>query len=158
MLVSFFSILMFNQKREKMDKKRFFVKINLSENAKKMIKEGFYDRLDLGIKKKKIGTPKKYHQGEVEVKLFSFDQKTEIGEIKKAMNQEGFQPGTTMELLVLKKDNFELQKNFPIFAIGDKEDSPLLFIQTHRYGKKLGLIKPGSPWHENSHFLGIKRK
>jgi hypothetical protein len=122
---------------------------------------GQYDNVDPKITEKNFPekATERYH---VEYKLFLFEKNIwrksgEIAEIKK----EGFEPANIHELLQLGGEQPNLQKQFPIIALGSVLDNnhgsrDVPVIDCYNNQRRLLLYWFGH-WHYNCRFLGVRR-
>jgi hypothetical protein len=125
------------------------------------IARGRYDWVNSDITEEHFPTsvPADY---DVEYKLFHFNHTISSDDAIKEMEKEGFRPGTLVELLALGETNPELQKQFPIVALGSTWQSP----RGHRYvpclywggsGRGLGLRWFGIDWVDVCRFLAVRK-
>jgi hypothetical protein len=99
---------------------RIFANLTLTDR----IARGRYDWVNSDITKKHFPTsvPADY---DVEYKLFHFNHTISSDDAIKETEKEGFRPGILVELLALGETNPELQKQFPIVALGSAWRRPL---------------------------------
>ncbi len=92
-----------------------------------------------------------------ETRLFHFDRSMFTDAVKAEMDKEGWKPASIWNLLFFGMENPELQRQFPIIALGSvwRGDVPELF----RLGslRVLSLDRIGSDWDDNSHFLAVRK-
>jgi hypothetical protein len=96
-----------------------------------------------------------------EYKLFHFNRPIFSEDVIKEMEKEDFQPGTLAELLVLGETRPELQRQFPIVALGSVcltstgfHDVPIL--ESFGQWRKLRLGCFEIKWHPMYRFLAVR--
>ncbi len=129
------------------------------ENSlKELIAEGNYDYVNREITEKNF--PEKEYVSDVnKYKLFYFNKYITSEEAIKEMG-EMYRPATLKELLTFGIANPELQREFPIIALGS--------VWVHRFGyrrvpcldgssdeRRLRLSWYGGDWHGRCRFLGV---
>lgn len=99
---------------------------------------------------------------EVSTKLFDFNKDISSEDVISEMDKDGYRPATLMELLVLGCLLSELQRQFPIVALGsvwrDADGDcyvPCLYVDGPEYGLDLPWF--GSEWLVNDRFLGVRK-
>jgi len=139
----------------------FKVLVDYTKSLEQMIKAGKYDLVNNDI------TSDHFHitgsgQKEVEITLFHFNRGISsdgaIAEMKKA----GYRPALVEELLVLGAAEKELQKQFPIVALGSVcRSSPdgyrnMPCLSWAGGGRGLGLNLFGDGWPEDWRFSAVR--
>jgi len=95
-------------------------------------------------------------------RLFHFDRNISSEDAIKEMDSDGCRPATLMELLALGVTHPELQRQFPIIALGsvwrdsdDRRQVPFLDVDDDDRG--LSLYYFGSGWDASCRFLGVRK-
>ncbi len=139
----------------------FKVLVDYAKTLKEMIREGKYNWVDSNITQENFRTQEKGTQ-EIEIQLFHFGRVVGSEEVLEEMEREGFRPATLPELLALGAADRELQKEFPIVALGSRWRSPdgyLVVPFLHWFGlrRNLDLGWFESDWHESCRFAGVRK-
>lgn len=99
---------------------------------------------------------------DVEYKLFHFDRNILSEDAIREMEREGFRPGTLAELLTLGETQPELQKQFPVIALGSVwrgsdgyRNVPALDWDDD--GRGLGLVWFEDDWDADFRFLAVRK-
>lgn len=125
------------------------------------IARGEYDRVNSDITEEHFPTviPADY---DAEYKLFHFNRPIGSEAAIAEMEDERFRPGTLAELLVLGETQPELQKQFPIIALGSlwrlsggDRGVPGLYGLGHR--RELLLYWFGGGWGGHYRFLAVRK-
>ena len=124
------------------------------------IARGKYDWVNSDINEKNFPTTvdKDY---EVEYRLFHYETSKSSDSAIAEMEKEGFRAGNLVELLKLGEIHPELQRKFPIVALGsilraarDNRSVPVLLYGSDK--RKLGLGWFDGNWGSGSRFLGVR--
>ncbi|MFZ2309916.1 MAG: hypothetical protein WAW11_00010 [Patescibacteria group bacterium] len=99
---------------------------------------------------------------EVKTKLFQFNRDISSEDVALEMNKDGYRPATLMELLVLGFLFPELQRQFPIIALGSvwpnaDLDRCVPYLGGDGSGRRLDLGWFGSGWGAHYRFLGVRK-
>ncbi|MFH1162328.1 MAG: hypothetical protein V1696_03610 [Candidatus Jorgensenbacteria bacterium] len=100
---------------------------------------------------------------EAEQKLFHFNHLIGSEAAIAEMDKEGFHPATLAELLVLGETQPELQKQFPIIALGSlsRHSGSHRFVPALRWfgsGRGLNLHWFERDWGDGDRFLAVRKK
>lgn len=101
-------------------------------------------------------------KAEVSAKLFHFNRGISSDDVISEMDKAGYRPATLMELLVLGFLFPELQRQFPIVALGsvwhDAGDYRLVpYLDVYGYKRELDLSWFGRDWDAPCRFLGVRK-
>ncbi len=125
------------------------------------IKKGKYDWTNSDINDKNFPetVPADY---DAEYKLFHFNRSISSDDAIKEMEKEGYRPGNIHELLALGEAKPELQKEFPVIAIGSVWQDPDggRFVAVLDYGdsrRKLNLYWFDGVWGDEDRFLAVRK-
>jgi len=99
---------------------------------------------------------------EVEVTLFHFDQVMTSKEVIAELDRVGYRPGKIEELLVLGVEQPEVQRQFPVIALGSGWRHPcgrrcVPFLSVWRGRRLLGLVWFGRGWPALCRFLAVRK-
>lgn len=136
--------------------------VDYDKPIEQAIFEGNYDWKDGRISKKQFPVSLRKETGKVNIliKLFDFPIIKTIDEIVFAMNCEGFQPGITEELLALGTFSPDLQREFPIAALGSVWRSPIgsrfVPVLDTYYGARKLNVHLVNEWTIKYRFLGVR--
>ncbi len=149
-----------NQAKEKIDE--VALTIDYSRTLQEMINAGNYGWTNSNITEKHFPLPTELNGKNVPVstKLFHFNRSISSTDATSEMDKAGYRPATLAELLALGEVNPELQKKFPIVALGsvwrdasDGRDVPVLDFDGNR--RKLYLVWFDDGWPDDCRFLGV---
>lgn len=139
----------------------FRVTVGCNRSFTEMI-QGKYDRVNSDITQERFPI-----QGDRKIKkelvLFHFNRVIPLDNAITEMEEKGCYPGQPEDLFALGADYPELQKQFPIIALGDRSvwrhpDGTRAFLCLHYSGdaRHLTLYLFAHAWAENSRFLGVR--
>ncbi len=134
--------------------------ISSSPSLSDRIALGKYDWVDKDITEKNFPIKvEKYH--EVEYKLFCFNRSISSHSAIEKMKDEGFKPGNILELLKLGEIQSNLQREFPIVALGstwqDGGGGRVPVLNCDDAMRELALYWFEDGWHSNYRFLGVRQ-
>ncbi|MBM3206497.1 MAG: hypothetical protein FJZ43_02660 [Candidatus Staskawiczbacteria bacterium] len=135
--------------------------IQCKRTLREVLEAGCYDYLDNDLVNQKFISKEEQCGKHYICKPYYFDQVMEADQVEAKMKLDGYRPATIMALLSFGEKNPDLQRNFPIFALGSKTTvngfvrSPYLgFFATSEY-RTIGL-GPILKFHPRVRFLGVK--
>jgi hypothetical protein len=129
-----------------------------------MIADGKYDWKDDDITEENFPIPKEMKGKKVEIstKLFNFDRGISCEDAKKEMDKGGFRPATLFEQQAFAQKHPDLQRQFPIVALGSVWTDagghrvvPCLGVGDGRRGLSLSWL--GSGWIARYRFLAVRK-
>lgn len=125
------------------------------------IARGKYDWMNSDITEKHFPT-NILRDYDVEYKLFHFDRSINSEDVLKAVEQEGFRPGTLAELLALGEAQSDLQKQFTIIALDSTWQSSVGSCAVPVLGsdegeRELGLKCFWDDWDDDDRFLAVRK-
>lgn len=137
------------------------VMMNYGRSIKDSVKAGKYDWVNDGITDKNFPqTENDKTDGEKEMALFHFNRYISSEDAIAGMKAEGYRPATMRELLGFGEHNPELQREFPIVALGSVAE---LFGDRHvgcldrdDAGRSADLYCFGSVWSGSYRFLAVR--
>ena len=138
--------------------------VDYSRTVEQMIAGGNYGWKNSDITEKNFPLPTKLLGKKItaSTKLFHFERSISSEDAISEMNKAGFRPATLAELLALGEAHPELQKEFPIVALGsvwrdERGDRlvPVLYFDDD--GRELGLNWLGFDWDDNYRFFGVRK-
>ena len=135
--------------------------VDYNRSLSKMIKAGNYDWFNDNITAKNFPLKGK-GKHELEAILFHFDRDIESEEAIAEMDKQGYRPGRIEELLALGGKYPNLQKEFPIVALGSVWRNPdghrsVPFLHRNGSERNLRLGWFGYGWHANDRFLAFRK-
>jgi hypothetical protein len=142
------------------------IKLNIdyTKTIEQAVADGKYDWKNSDVTTKNFPVPLKMtgKKVEVSVKLFHFNRDISSEDAISKMDKAGYRPATLMELLALGFLFPELQRQFPIVALGSVWRvanldlyAPGLFVGGHKRGLDLRWIVSG--WRARYRFLGVHK-
>ncbi len=142
-------------------RRTFKVLVDYAKTLKEMIEEGKYDRADSYIVHENFPLQGKGRQ-EVEIQPFHFGCAVKSKEVLEEMEKQGFRPATLPELLALGAADRELQKEFPIVALGSRWRNPngdldVPILDWYGLKRALNLNWFGHDWNELCRFAGVRK-
>lgn len=135
--------------------------VNYDQSVEKAIKAGRYDWTNNDITSKNFPT-KRSGTAEVDIELIHFNRDMNTDEVLAELDKRGLRPAELHELLKLGEKYPDLQREFPIIALGSVWQSsggdrycPCIY----RDGSKLylDLIWIGSRWGGRCHFAALRK-
>jgi len=147
---------------QKLTTSKIMLTIDYTKTLEQAIAVGKYDRADSDITAKNfpIFPEMVGKKVDVFVKLFHFNRDISSGEAISEMDKGGYRPATSMELLVLGYQYPELQRQFPIVALGSVLRHASLgryvpYLDAFDYERVLYLLWFDSVWNAHCRFLGV---
>lgn len=138
--------------------------VDYSKNLKEMIAAGKYDRTNSDITEKHFPLPTELNGKKVESssKLFHFNRSISSKDAISEMDKVGYRPATLAELLALGESQPDLQRQFPIIALGSvwhhasgRRVVPGLDVDG--IGRKLDLYWFDGDWGAHYRFLAVRK-
>jgi len=138
--------------------------VDYSRTVQEMINAGKYGWTNDNITEKHFPLPTELNGKKVSVstKLFHFNRPINSQDAIKEMDKAGYRPATLAELLALGEKQPELQKEFPIVALGSiwtdangNRNVPYLDVNGHK--RKLNLNWFDNDWNDNCRFLAVRK-
>jgi hypothetical protein len=151
-----------NQIKENTDE--IALTVDYSCTVQEMINAGNYGWInnDITAKHFPLSTELNGKKVPVSTKLFHFNHTISSKDATSEMDKAGYRPATLAELLALGEAHPELQKEFPIVALGSiwhdadgNRDVPVLSFDGSR--RKLFLNWFVNDWYVNFRFLGVRK-
>lgn len=139
----------------------FDIIVDYDQAFQKMIEVGNYDYVNNYIKAEHFPVEGSSKQKKI-ITLLRLDKTMTSDEVKAEMEKQGFCPAKIEDLLVLGEIQPELQKQFPIVALGSVWQDP----DDDRYapclgwggvGRSLGLYLLGGDWSANCRFVALRK-
>jgi len=138
--------------------------VDYSRTLKQMIADGKYDWKNENITEKNFPIPEEVKGKKVEIstKLFHFNRDISSEDAKKEMDKDGFRPATLFEQQAFAQKHPELQRQFPIVALGSVWRStygirrvPYLRVDDDERGLRLDWL--GFIWRADCRFLAVRK-
>lgn len=137
----------------------FKVTVDVNLDLAAMIKAGKYDWVYEEITDKKFPSTKK-GTSEIDLVLVHLDRCATTKEVEAELDKRGLRAATIEELLALGAAQPELQRQFPIVALGSRcvlgagEDVPVLDFSN---GRELSLGYCDNGWDDYFRFLAVRK-
>ncbi|HOZ53164.1 MAG TPA: hypothetical protein PK142_00620 [bacterium] len=137
------------------------IKIDYNANFDDMIVRGGYVEVDRDINEKKfpkdsVALDSSCCVCDIFVKIFYFPNNCSTIDIIETMEDSGYRPASLLELLFFGEAYPNLQKTFPIVALGSiSSGGRVAFLDFITFGRILNTIKADHKW-SNQSFLAIK--
>jgi len=136
--------------------------IDYSQSIKQMIEAGKYDWKNGDIKEKHFPFPTELSGKKITVstKLFHFGRKISTEDAIYEMGKDGYRPATLAELLALGVKHRELQRPFPVIALGSiwryaVDDRSVPYLNVDGRKRRLSLGWFDGDWDVSYRFLGV---
>ena len=138
--------------------------VDYTKTLEEAIADGKYDWKNIGIVAKNFPISIEIVEKKIELatKLFHFNRRVSSEDATLQMDRDGYRSATLRELLVLGALNPELQKQFPIIALGSiwraaGDDCCVVCLSVDSSGRKLSLYWFGLDWDARDRFLGVRK-
>lgn len=149
---------------EEIQKDEINLTIDYAKTVEQIIADGKYDwsNRDVASKNFPISTEMIGQKIEVSAKLFHFNLYISSDEAVSEMDKAGYRPATLMELLTFGILFPELQRQFPVAALGSIwSDARLIrfvpLLKAFDYGRELSLYWHDDGWLAYFRFLGVRK-
>ncbi len=143
------------------ERQSFEIEVDGTKTLEQLIADGRYDWKSSDIKKKNFPI-KNETKRTATIELFHFGKNISSEDAIKEMEKEGFQPATIEELLALGAKHPDLQREFPIIALGSvwhdcDGDRGVPGLGLGGGGRGLGLYDWGGAWGGRFRFAGVRK-
>ena len=136
------------------------VEVDGTKTIEQLIADGKYDWKNSDVNQKNYPVAN-ITKRTTEIELFHFNRSISSDGTKKEMDKAGFRPATIEELLTLGSSNPELQRQFPIIALGSVcrlgFDRFVAFLDVGDGGRKLGLDDLAFVWFGSYRFAAVRK-
>lgn len=136
------------------------ITVDYSLSLEQMIAAGKYDWSNSDITAKRFPL-KGSGKSELEPKLFYFGQDMSSEKVIAEMDKEGFRPCTIEELLAIGEQHPELQRKFPMVALGSVAeldgDRSVAYLGRNDSKRKLRLHWFGPGWPDIYRFPAVRK-
>ncbi|MBI2625010.1 MAG: hypothetical protein HYW70_01605 [Candidatus Nealsonbacteria bacterium] len=139
------------------------IRVDYTKTIEEMVKAGRYNYYNPDIDSKNFPVAKR-ENGKVDVHLVHFDLDRQIGsnEAIGKLDIMGFRPAELLELLVLGAAYPELQRQFPIVALGSVSQSPtdsryVPFLSSNICDRHLCLGWFDHSWFKDCRFAAVRK-
>jgi len=139
----------------------FTILVDETKTVEELVVEGNYDWSDSNVTSKNFPRSEEGTKDKKEVALFHFNKTMTSEDVIAEMKKDGYRPATIFELLALGVTQPELQRGFPIIALGS--DCTLVggrrvaYLYEDADGRGLDLGWLGSDWGDGCRFVGLRR-
>lgn len=137
--------------------------VNYDRSIKDSLKAGHFDWTNSGITDVNFPFPSdKQGKREVEFGLFHFKKVTQSDDNIAKMKAEGFRPATIKELLAFGEENPEVQREFPVVALGSvvklnaNSCQCVGVLDWSNSERDAGLDFYGNNWFDRCRFLAVR--
>ncbi len=140
--------------------------VDYGQSVEEAVEAGRYDRVNSDITSKNFPT-KKSGIAEVSIDLVCFNRDTiTADEVLVELDKRGLRPAETHELLKIGEKFPDLQREFPIVALGSVwsvwQDSFFLirscpYLDGDCWGRNLGLVWFDGEWSSNCRFAAVRK-
>lgn len=142
-------------------RKVFRLVVNYDESVETLVKRGKYDWTNDSITSKNFPT-KRTGTSEVVVELVYLNRAVSTDEALAELDRMGFRPAELKELLVLGAEQPELQREFPIVALGSVWQYPdgdrrCAYLGRYADGRDLDLYWLGRDWYGHCRFAAVRK-
>jgi len=137
------------------------LRVDYSLTIKSLITAGGYDNVNIYITKKNFpANAKESGKKELVFRIFRFKNLTSSQRVIQSMKQRGCRPATLRELVVFGKANPDLQRKYPIIALGSVWLTPcgnrfVPELRSHAAWRYLELDYYDNDWDYSIRFLAI---
>jgi len=137
----------------------FTVTIDYTQSLADMIRAGNYDWVNEDITQEHFPIQGERRQ-EVTVTLFHFNRSVSSGDAIAGIKQQGYRPGEIEHLLALGAAHPDLQKQFPIIALGSVWSPPggsrcVPSVPWRGAGRSLHLLWFDGAWRPSCRFIAV---
>lgn len=139
----------------------FSVKVDCTRSLVQMIKAGKYEWVNNGITAEHFSIEGEGTQ-EKEVVLFHFNKVMTSDNVITEMKKQGFRPARIEELLALGEFHPDVQRQFPVVALGSAWPDPesnrgIPYLSWDGFGSSLDLNWFGHEWRGGCRFLAVRK-
>jgi len=138
--------------------------IDYTKTIKQVIADGEYDYKNSNVTSENFPISPEMIGKKVEVsaKLFHFNHDISSNDAISKMDKDGYRPAALMELLTLGFLFPELQRQFPIVALGSVwcdtgDDHRVLYLEVYASKRKLDFTWFDGGWSARCRFLGVRK-
>ncbi len=152
------------QSSTELQNSEFVMTVDYSKTLEQMIAEGKYEyRINDDIKTKNFPLPVKLIGKKIDgiYKIYFFNESISSEDSIRRIAEDGYLPATLPELLKFGEINPEMQRQFPIFALGSnfqygnsKYEIPVL--TTYDFKRRLNLYERPLSWSNTFGFLVVR--
>ena len=139
----------------------FTVSVDETQTIEEAVAAGKFDWSHHEINSKNFPKLTDGQKSEKEVVLFHFEKKMHAEEIATEMDKAGYKPASVWDLLGLAVKKPDLQKEFPVVALGSvctiSRNRFVTFLDEDSTGRKLTLDYVGGAWNSGSRFAAVRK-
>jgi len=137
------------------------ITFNYSESIEDKVVAGKYDWSNEDITSEHLPTSR-IGTAESSIKLFHFDQGISSEEVLKEMEKEGYRPAEACELLSFGVKHPDVQREFPIIALGSVWQSPgghryVVYLHRDGAGRDASLHWLDLDWPGSCRFAAVRK-
>jgi len=139
----------------------FTVLVDETKTVEELVKEGDYDWSNGNVTSKNFPQPLNQKQEDREVVLFHFGKQMTSEQVVAEMDKVGYRPGTVHEILGLGIARPDLQREFPIIALGSTcvldGNRPVAYLYRYADKRYLRLYWFDRDWYGYCRFAGVRK-
>ena len=139
----------------------FTILVDETKTVEELVVEGNYDWSDSNVTSKNFPRSEEGTKDKKEVALFHFNKTMTSEDVIAEMKKDGYRPATIFELLALGVTQPELQRGFPIIALGSDctldGSRPVACLCGSAGVRDLYLSWLGLDWSDRCRFVGLRR-
>ena len=139
----------------------FTILVDETKTVEELVVEGNYDWSDSNVTSKNFPRSEEGTKDKKEVALFHFNKTMTSEDVIAEMKKDGYRPATIFELLALGVTQPELQRGFPIIALGSDctfdGSRHVAYLYESAGGRNLHLLWLDNDWNDNCRFVGLRR-
>jgi hypothetical protein len=139
----------------------FPVTVNYDRTIEKMVTSGKYDWSNPNINSKRFPIGAK-GRVEVNIELVHFNYPITSDEVLRNLDRQGLRPATLPEILAFGATYPEMQREFPIVALGSvwrdqNGDRHVAYLCDYSGNRKVFLCWSGGRWHGLFRFAAVRK-
>ncbi|KKP74533.1 MAG: hypothetical protein UR79_C0004G0022 [Candidatus Campbellbacteria bacterium GW2011_GWD1_35_49] len=135
--------------------------VDETKTVEELVTEGKYDWSNSNVTSSNFPQPANPKTKERVIVLFHFGKEMTSEQVIAEMDKAGYRPGIIHELLALGIVQPDLQREFPIIALGSvcllDGDSDVAVLREGAGGRSLSLVWFGYVWGDGCRFLGVRK-
>jgi len=139
----------------------FTILVDETKTVEELVVEGNYDWSDSNVTSKNFPRSEEGTKDKKEVALFHFNKTMTSEDVIAEMKKDGYRPATIFELLALGVTQPELQRGFPIIALGSDctfdGSRHVAYLYESAGGRNLHLLWLDNDWNDYCRFVGLRR-
>ncbi len=139
----------------------YTILVDETKTVEELVADGKFDWSNDNIISKNFPKPENGTKSEKDMAIFNFGENISSENAIAKMDTEGYRPATIWELLAFAKKHPELQRQFPIVALGSVAvgggNRAVAFLGRHGSRRRLSLRYLGAVWNGHDRFLAVRK-